>query len=146
MLLLFEYQGRIALALAHQRNSLADSTKNTLEDLWLSDFLYQEDTLFAHLHHDKQRFSHFYDYYSGLVDMLCQELALRAGAPAVSGEQARRILHDLASLDSQIVGLRTELKRESRFNRKMELNIAIKKLETAKKALLTPKNGAIGDT
>ena len=144
MLLLFEHQGKLAIALAHQRNSLADSTKNTLEDLWISDFSPLEDKLFAHLRHDRQRFTHFFDYYSDMVDVLCQAMVQQAGASAeVTGEQARQILHGIASLDTRIASLRAELKKETRFNRKMELNIQIKRLESKKQQLLTATGGKV---
>lgn len=142
MLLVFEYHDRLAVALAHQRNSLADSEKNTLEDLWISDFLSLEDKLFANLRYDRQRFTNFFDYYSDLVDALCQAMAHQAGAPAeATGEQSRDILHGMNSLDAQIASLRTELKQETRFNRKMELNIQIKHLEGKKLQLLTATGG-----
>ena len=142
MLLLFEHQGELAVALAHQRNSLADSAKNTLEDLWISDFLSLDDELFTRLRHDRQRFTHFFDYYSDMVDVLCQAMVQKAGAPSeVMGEQARNILHGLASMDDHIASLRAELKRETRFNRKMELNIQIKQLESKRQLLLTEKGG-----
>ena len=142
MLMVFEYHDRLAVALAHQRNSLADSAKNTLEDLWISDFLSLEDQLFSHLRHDRQRFNHFYDYYSDMVDVLCQAMARQAGAPAeVTGKQSRDILNGMASLDAQIASLRAELKKETRFNRKMELNIQIKQLESKKQLLLTATGG-----
>lgn len=144
MLLVFEYQDRMAVVLAHQRNSLADSDKNTLEDLWISDFLSPEDQLFPRLRHDRQRFTHFFDYYSDLVDALCQAMARQAGAPAeVTGKQSRDILNGMASLDGQIASLRSELKKETRFNRKMELNIQIKQLESKKQQMLTATGGQI---
>lgn len=144
MLLIFEHHERLAVALAHQRNSLADSAKNTLEELWISDFLSPEDQLFTHLRHDGQRFTHFFEYYAGLVDALCRAMAQSAGAPVdITGEQARNILRGLNSLDAQIVTLRAELRRESRFNRKMELNIQIKQLEGKRQQLLTATGGQI---
>lgn len=144
MLLLFEYQGKLAVALAHQRNSLADSARNTLEDLWISEFLSTDDELFPLLRHDRQRFTNFFDYYSDLVDALCQVMAQKAGAPAGgTGELSRDILHGMNSLDAQITSLRAELKKETRFNRKMELNIQIKQLEGKKQQLLSATGGQI---
>lgn len=142
MLLFFEYQGRVSLALAHQRNSLVDSAKNTLEEVWLGSFLAPDDALFSLLRHDKQRLTHFYDYYGDLVDTLCRAMARQTGAsPDITGEQARMILKGINSLDSQMVALRAEIKRESRFNRKVELNMQIKQLEQQKQELLTAKGG-----
>lgn len=144
MLLLFEYQGKLTVALAHQRNSLADSAKNTLEDLWISDFLSPDDELFTHLRHDRLRFTNFYDYYCDMVDLLCRAMARLTGAYVeITGDQARSILQSLDNIETQIVALRAELKKETRFNRKMELNIQIKQLEGKKQQLLTAAGGQI---
>jgi hypothetical protein len=144
MLLIFEHHDRLAVALAHQRGSLADSAKNTLEELWISDFLPPQAPLFTNLRHDGQRFTNFFDYYTDLVDALCWAMAQSAGAPVeVTGEQARDILHGIASLDARIATLRAELKKETRFNRKMELNIEMKQLEGKKQQLLTATGGYV---
>lgn len=142
MLLWFEHQGKCAAALAHQRTSLADSDKNTLEEIWMTDFLPPDNSLFSLLHHSKQRFTHFFDYYSDLVDALCKGLARQAGAAMdMTGDEARSLLHRLTNLEGCMASWRAELKKESRFNRQMELNIKIKKLESKKQQLLTATGG-----
>jgi hypothetical protein len=54
----------------------------------------------------------------------------------LSGEEARQLSSDLETLEQEITALRARLKKETQFNRKMELNIAIKQLEQEKRNLM----------
>lgn len=45
-------------------------------------------------------------------------------------------VRDYLEIERQITNLRTKLKKEEQFNRKMELNIKTKKLEQSKNKLL----------
>lgn len=47
----------------------------------------------------------------------------------ISGEDARELLRRNAEIDSQIAALHAELKKATEFNKKMEINMKIKKLE-----------------
>ena len=50
----------------------------------------------------------------------------------ISGEDARELLRRNAEIDSQIAALHAELKKATEFNKKMEINMKIKKLEKQK--------------
>ena len=52
----------------------------------------------------------------------------------LTGEQARAILAKAEELERQIAMFRAELKQETQFNRKMELNLIIKDLESQRKS------------
>ncbi len=74
--------------------------------------------------------------YSGIVDAI---LILNAGkisaAKDLTGEQARDLTASIEKIDSKLAMLRDKLKK-TQFNRKMELNIEIKKkLEQQAKGL-----------
>jgi len=47
----------------------------------------------------------------------------------LTGEEARRLSTNIETLEQEIISLKAKLKKETQFNRKMEINIAIKKLE-----------------
>lgn len=53
----------------------------------------------------------------------------------ISGEDALELLHRNAEIDSWIATLRAELKKVSEFNRKIEINMKIKKLEKGRISL-----------
>ena len=54
----------------------------------------------------------------------------------ITGAEARELSAKLEEIEGQITSLRAKLKKESQFNRKMELNIEIKRLEQNKNKLL----------
>ena len=54
----------------------------------------------------------------------------------ITGTEARELSAKIEDIEQEIVSLRSKLKKESQFNRKMELNIEIKKLERSKNKLL----------
>ncbi|NLW52831.1 MAG: DUF4391 domain-containing protein, partial [Tissierellia bacterium] len=55
---------------------------------------------------------------------------------SITGAEARELSAKIEDIEQEIVSLRSKLKKESQFNRKMELNIEIKKLERSKSKLL----------
>lgn len=53
----------------------------------------------------------------------------------MTGEQARDLTAKIEKIEAELALLRGKLKKETQFNRKMELNIEVKKLEKQKKEL-----------
>jgi hypothetical protein len=138
MVLIFRLHDKVKLYVAQQRNSLHDSSKNTLEELISTDWLQQDSPLFAKLDIQKMRFTNFYALYSDIVDVISiHNLAgIMPSAPALTGAEARQLSTDLETLEQEITALKAKLKKETQFNRKMEMNIAIKKLEQERNKLI----------
>ena len=67
--------------------------------------------------------------YSDIVDAVAVFNAEKLTDKEISGEDARELLRRNAEIDSQIAALRAELKKATEFNKKMEINMKIKKLE-----------------
>jgi len=129
MILLFTLNGKTQIWTAHQRTNQNDSTKNTLEDFVQTGWLDKPELFNV----TKLDLTNFFTLYSGIVDVISIRNAREvAPAAALTGEQARELTAKLDALDAQIVLLRSKLKKEIQFNRKMELNLEIKKLETAR--------------
>ena len=58
------------------------------------------------------------------------KIASRTGrSKYITGEEARRLLAQQEQREAKIAVLRAELKKETQFNRKVELNMEIKRLE-----------------
>ena len=129
MILLFTLNGKTQIWTAHQRVNQNDSAKNTLEDFISTGWLDKPELFDV----TKLDLTNFFTLYSGIVDVLSIHNA-RAVAPAaaLTGELARALTAKLETLDAQMAGLRSKLKKEQQFNRKMELNLEIKKLEAAR--------------
>ncbi len=138
MLLIFKLEGKIQLYVAHQMINQNDSSKNTIEEIIATNWLESDNTLFFKLDIKQMRFTNFYTLYNDIVDTI-SIYNLSTFVPIdnnLTGTEARKLSAQIEDLEQKIKNLRSKLKKESQFNRKMELNIEIKKLEERKNKLL----------
>lgn len=138
MLLIFKLEGRRKFYVAHQRTSQSDSSKNTIEEFIATDWLESDSALFAKLDIKLMRFTNFFALYSDIVDAI-SIYNLSTIIPTddnITGAEARELSAQIEDIEQEITSLRARLKKESQFNRRMELNIEIKRLEQNKNKLL----------
>ena len=138
MLLIFKWEDKKQLYVAHQRVSQSDSSKNTIEEFISTDWLHNNSALFAKLDVKQMRFTNFFALYSDIVDAISiyKVSDVIADNTSITGAEARALSAQIEDIEGQITSLRAKLKKESQFNRKMELNIEIKRLEQNKNKLL----------
>lgn len=138
MLLVFKLEDKRQFYVAHQRANQSDSSKNTIEEFIATDWLGSDSELLAKLDIKKMRFTNFYTLYSDIVDAVSiYNLSVIMPIEGnISGVEARKLSAQIESIEQEIVSLRSKLKKETQFNRKMELNIEIKRLEQNKNKLL----------
>ncbi len=132
MMLIFSFEGEYQLWTAHQRFNLADNSKITLEEPICTEWQDADSSLWDRLNISNFRYTNFFDMYSDIVDVVAVFNAERLTDEEISGEEARELLRRNAEIDKQIATLRAELKKATEFNRKMEINMKIKKLEKEK--------------
>ncbi|WP_425538081.1 DUF4391 domain-containing protein [Microaceticoccus formicicus] len=138
MLLIFKLEDKRKLYVAHQRINQSDSSKNTIEEFIATDWLESDSALFAKLDIKQMRFTNFYTLYSDIIDTISiyNLSAIMPTDDNITGAEARELSAQIENIEQEITSLRTRLKKESQFNRRMELNIEIKKLEQNKNKLL----------
>lgn len=138
MLLIFKLEGKRKLYVAHQRTSQSDSGKNTIEEFIATDWLESDSALFAKLDIKQMRFTNFYALYSDIVDAISiyNLSTIMAMDDNITGVEARELSAQIRDIEQKIINMRSKLKKETQFNRKMELNIEIKKLEQKRKGIL----------
>jgi hypothetical protein len=138
MLLIFKWEDKKQLYVAHQRVSQSDSSKNTIEEFISTDWLDGDSALFARLDIKQMRFTNFYALYSDIVDAISiyNLSTIMATDINITGVEARELSAQIEDIEQEISSLRAKLKKENQFNRRMELNIEIKKLEQNKNKLL----------
>ena len=129
MLLIFSFEDKYQVWTAHQRFNLADNSKTTLEEPICTEWQDVDSNLWDRLNFSNFRYTNFYDMYSDIVDAVAVFNAEKLTDKEISGEEARELLRRNAEIDSQIAVLRAEMKKATEFNRKMEINLKIKKLE-----------------
>lgn len=137
MILIFKQEDMIQIYVAHQRINQNDSSKNTIEKLIATEWLDSQSSLFDKLDIKNMRFTSYYSLYSDIVDAISIYNVSRIlpDNQAVTGSEARQLSAELESIEHQIATLRVKLKSETQFNRKMELNIEIKRLEQKMKEI-----------
>jgi len=138
MLLIFKLEDKRQFYVAHQRTSQSDSSKNIIEEFIATEWLESDSVLFAKLDIRQMRFTNFYVLYSDIVDAISiyNLSAIMPTDENITGIEARELSAQIEDIEQEIASLRAKLKKESQFNRKMELNIKIKKLEQDRKGIL----------
>lgn len=134
MLLFFRQDNKYQVWAAYQRFSLADTLKITLGDFARTDWFDESSILWNNLNLKNMRYSNYFAMYSDMVDAInVFNAKMLAGQDMeITGLEAKQLLEQVAVLDNQIASIRASLKKETQFNRKMELNIRIKNLEKQK--------------
>ena len=138
MLLIFMLEDKRQLYVAHQRINQNDSSKNTIEEFIATEWLESDSALYAKLDIKQMRFTNFYALYSDIVDAISiyNLSTVMTADDNITGIEARELSAQIEDIEQEITSLRAKLKKESQFNRKMELNIEIKRLEQNKNKLL----------
>ena len=138
MLLIFKLEDKIQLYVAHQRVNQSDSSKNTIEEFVFTGWFDSNCSLFAKLDIKQMRFTNFFALYSDIVDAISvyNVSAIMPDDTFITGTEARLLLAEIQNIEQQITALRAKIKSEIQFNRKMELNIEIKRLEQNKNKLV----------
>jgi len=138
MVLFFKLEDKMRFYVAHQRTNQADNSKNTIEEYNSTEWLERDSPLFEKLDIRQMRFTNFYDLYSDIVDVISIYNAntMMQSEKELTGEQARQLSASIEAIEQEIASLKTKLKKEIQFNRKMEINIEINKLEKQKNSTI----------
>lgn len=128
MLLLMKHDGKVRIWVSHQRTSQADSDRNVLEEListaWLSPDAMEEFLDFSSFRQDD-----CYVLYTDIIDSISLYNARDLVTEDVTGAEARQLVAKREQIQKQITSLKAQMKKETQFNHKVQLNIEIKKLE-----------------
>lgn len=138
MLLIFVIESKFQIWVGHQRINLSDNSKNTLEEFVQTPWMLADDQIFKALDIRKMNQSNYFALYSDIADTISKYNArmLIGKDLEISCNEARFLVKEINEIDQKIVTLRTTLKKETQCNRKMEINMEIKKLEGKKNGLL----------
>ena len=142
MILIFGLENKFQIWSGHQRTNLNDSSKNTVDEFVQTEWLTAEDQLFKNLDIRNLNQSNCFALYSDIVDAISKYNAklITGENTEISGEEARELVSKIANIDQRIAALRVALKKETQFNRRMEMNIEIKKIEQTRVNLIRRQN------
>ena len=142
MVLIFRLENKCQIWSGHQRIKLNDNSKNTIDEFVQTQWLTPEDQIFKNLDIRNMNQSNCFALYADIVDTISKYNAklITGENTEISGEEARELVSKIANIDQRIAALRFELKKETQFNRRMEINIEIKKLEQTRVNLIRRQN------
>ena len=141
LLLVLTYNAQWALSTAHKRASRAEAGVTIAEDIRTTRWIEAdtptdvEQAFVASLALDELPQTDFYALYSAwhqrLIALACARLSGRFHLPTEHNTRSaqRERLAECHQLENDIARLRAEIKKETRFNRQVELNTRIKGLE-----------------
>lgn len=134
MVLVFKLNDSIKIVTAHVRINQNDSSQNTIDEFISTGWLKEDDAFFNRLDMMKMNFTNCYILYCDIVDTISiYNAECILGKPSsMSGDKAREFLSKINNIGAQIETLKSSIKNETQFNRKVELNIKIKQLEKAR--------------
>jgi hypothetical protein len=145
MLLVFIREECIQLCVAHQRTNLADLSRNTIEEFIFTPWLdlerigEKEQNFLTGLEFRSLSQQNYYRLYSDLVDRVVIYKALLLIDGYIEDKPAaevKAIYERVGEVEEKIKGLMLKVKSETQLNRRIELNIEIKKLEIRKTEIL----------
>lgn len=147
LILIFTRGNRVMLNAAHKHINRADENKNTAEEFiftdWmdLGDLSPGEKQFIESLNIKNLSFVNCYRFYSDIVDRL-----MAFNASGLTGnfedllerdtDEVKSFYDKIENMNIKLAELRRDIKKEANFNRKVEINIKIKKLEAKRDKLI----------
>jgi len=147
LILLFQYGDKVLFNVAHKRINKADENKNIVEENIYTEWVNllrlsgREEQFIGSMNINGFSFSHFYRFYSDVVDRMnifnASKYHSDFGTLKVIGAvKVKAIADEIEKLDVKMLKLRSNIKHEVHFNKKIEMNIEMKKSESRKKYLI----------
>lgn len=134
MLIFFQNGEKIQLWMGKLRQNQADSSRMTLTETERTEWLTANDELWEKLSLKKMPTANFCTLYEAWFDTISRSHLAKAGfsSQEISGEAARETVERLKNIEQEMARLRSQMKKESQFNRKMELNTKLQRLKREK--------------
>lgn len=143
MLLFFVLGDKIQLWLGKLRKNQADSSRMTLMVTEQTEWLAKEDQFWEGLSLKRMPSTNFCVLYEAWFDTVSRRHLTEVGisAQGLSGEAARETMNQLQKIEQEITSLRSQMKRESQFNRKLEINTRLQQLKREKTNIIEQGSG-----
>ena len=146
VMIVFSFADAIALSIADKRINQADKAKWVVEDEWLTEWFNPnkptdpQKQFMVDMAIQKLPFINFYAFYEGIKNrILALNVASKTGGYSVAtpqkSQQRRELLTQIAELEREVDELRSALKKETQFNKRLELNVAVKQAQQQIKEL-----------
>ena len=137
MLLFFTLADKRRLYMGKLRQSQADSERMALVAMEDTDWRSEEDDFWPEMSLRKIPGANFCQLYEGWFDAISKRhlATLSVDTDNISGDEARETVQRITAIEQEMNKLRKQMKAESQFNRKMELNTRLQKLKREMKKI-----------
>jgi len=147
LILVFQYGEKILFNVAHKRVNKADESKDTVDEFIYTDWINlislsdREEHFINSMNIKGFSFSNFYRFYSDVVDRINIFNASKyqsdfVNLNTIGAVAVKSITDEIEKVNVQILELRSKIKNEVHFNKKVEINIKVKKFEEFRKKLI----------
>ena len=142
MLLFFRHGEQIQMRMGKLRKNMADSSRMTLTAVEQTAWLAEDDDFWDALALGKAHAANFCTLYEAWFDTVsrCRLACAGVAAESLSGDEARAICERLGDIEKEIGRLRSRMKRESQFNRKLELNTRLQALKRERMKIMEQRS------
>lgn len=110
-----------------------------------TEWLAEEDQFWEGLSLKRMPSTNFCALYEAWFDTVSRRHLTKVGisAQGISGEAARETMNQLQNIEQEITSLRGQMKKESQFNHKLEINKKLQKLKCEKANIIEQGSGEI---
>lgn len=141
VVLIFEYEDRIALSVGLKRINKADASKNVVDDIynseWINGDIAKERDFIKSLEISNLSFANFYEFYKDFADRVRLFVACvyRDDYRYESSKKTKVIFNlylRIKEMEEKELSLKKQIKSDISFSEKLGLNVAIKESEKKK--------------
>lgn len=152
IILICEFENKVIFNVANKKINKINIDKNTIDEMlyigWinLDSCLEADKRFFDELDITKWSYINLYKFYNSFVDNVKFYNAVKYtnyidGLKELDVDVIKEITDKIEKLSLEIVRLRNNLKKESQFNKKIEINIKIKKIQKEQNKLILSLKG-----
>lgn len=152
IILICEFENKVIFNVANKKINKVDIDKNTIDEMLYTEWINldsqveTDDKFFDELDIRKWSYIDLYKFYNSFVDNVKLYNAAKYsnnidGLKNLEVEVVKEITDKIEKLGLEIVRLRNNLKKESQFNKKIEINIKIKKIQEEQNKLILSLKG-----
>lgn len=127
MILIGKHEKEYIFYGAHQKDNKLDSTKIILEKIYSTGFIDRDSNFIERINYKNLRKVNFHELYSDYIEAIITFNLEQRNIIGVSNKE--EVLEKIENLEEERALLKNKMKSEKQFNKKMDLNIKIKKIE-----------------
>ncbi|AXM87806.1 DUF4391 domain-containing protein [Anoxybacillus ayderensis] len=138
VVIVFEKQGNIQMGTCIKRRNKVDRSQTVLEQQAYTPWFQLDETnetirqFIASVHMQNVSFAHFFQFYQDIhrAVQAFQHINAVGTFYIATNEQSQQLIAQIKQLETEIAAWKVKLKKETQFNRKVEMNMKIHELTT----------------